>query len=315
MIHLLTLAGFLTPYFVAFAAFPLLLGRIAFPRITSFGACLLVAWSPWFIPAEFPMLRFLASITAAMVTLKVIDVSLDIRQRRMVTWQEYVDFLSNPFTLVRRSLANECRPSPKENLLRLLGSSSGCVVAIALLIGLFRIDWSSFHFLVEHIAKVTALMLAITTGLTGAATLWRLGGGIARDYMDRPFVARTPAEFWRRYNRNVQQFFLQNVFNGCRSRRAPLRTMLLIFGLSALLHELIFYAAIGRVQGYQTAFFALQGLAAASTARVKVRDKLVVPWAVGTMVFNLLTSVLFFASIHGVTPFYSRGLPVWLQGW
>jgi hypothetical protein len=40
-----------------------------------------------------------------------------------------------------------------------------------------------------------------------------MGGGSARDYMDRPFLARTPAEFWRRYNRNVQQFFLHDVFN------------------------------------------------------------------------------------------------------
>ena len=261
------------------------------------------------------MLRFLASISAATLTLKVIDVSLDIRRRREITWQEYVDFLCNPFTLVRRSLGSERRPSPKENLLGLLGGTIRCAFAIAALIGLFRFDWSNIPFLLEHVAKVTALMLAIASGLAGAAAIWRLSGGTARDFMDRPFVARTPAEFWRRYNRNVQQFFWQNVFSGTHSRRNPIRTMILAFGLSALLHELLFYAAVGRLQGYQMTFFAVQGIAAACTARLKVKGKLAAPWIAATMAFNLLTSVLFFASIHSVAPFYSRGLPDWLQGW
>ena len=91
--------------------------------------------------------------------------------------------------------------------------------------------------------------------------------------------------------------------------------MLLVFAVSALLHELIFRAAVGRVQGYQTAFFAVQGLAAALTARVKVKGWLTIPWIAATLVFNLASSVLFFASIHAVVPFYSHGLPEWLRGW
>ena len=158
-------------------------------------------------------------------------------------------------------------------------------------------------------------MLSITFGLAAATALWRLCGGTARDYMDTPLAARTPAEFWRRYNRNMQQFFWHDIFKTSGGRRAPIRTMVLVFALSALLHELIFLAAIGRVQGYQTAFFAVQGLAAALTARVRVKGLLAIPWIVGTLFFNLLSSVLFFASIHGVVPFYSRGLPHWLQGW
>ncbi len=312
---MLTLAGFLIPYVVALAAFSLLPGRVAFPWLVPLGACLLIVSSPWFIPDEFPVLRFLASISAAMLTLKLIDVSLELKRQSRVTWQEYVNFLSNPFTLVRRSLGNERRPSQRENLTSLMSGTIGCAAAIAVLSVLFSLDWSHVPFLVEHVGKVTALMLAITNGLTGGAAIWRLSGGTARDFMDRPFIAKTPADFWRRYNRNVQQFFWQNLFNGKRSRHAPIRTMILVFGLSALLHEWLFLAAVGRFQGYQIAFFAVQGLAAALTARVKVRGKHVVLWVAGTLAFNLVTSVLFFASIHAVAPFYSRGLPAWLQGW
>ena len=312
---MLTLVGFIAPYLFALAAFPFLAVRGPFLRIFPIGTCLLIVWSPWLIPAESPMLRFIASISAAMLALKVIDVSLDLGLRRKVTWQAYVEFLTNPFTHVRRCLPHERRPSSRESLLRLLTGTITSVMAMAVLSGLYRVDWSGFPFMVEHVGKVTALMVAITSALTAAAAMWRLGGGTARDFMDRPFLSRTPAEFWRRYNRNVQQFFWQDVFNGNRGRRAPLRTMLLVFALSALLHELVFFAAVGRVQGYQTAFFALQGIAAVSTARVKVQGTLAILWAVGTLAFNLSTSVLFFASVHAVVPFYSRELPEWLQGW
>ena len=312
---MLTFAGFLAPYLFALAAFPILVRRGSFLWMVPVGACVLMMSSPWLIPPESAILRFIASISAAMLALKVIDVSHDLARRRQVTWQAYINFLTNPFTLVRRSLPQERSPPPKESFQRFLAGSIACAVAVTAFMACFNFDWHGVPFLIEHVAKVSALMVAISSGLTCAAAIWRLSGGTARDFMDRPFIARTPAEFWRRYNRNVQQFFSQDVFSGNPSRRAPLRTMLFIFALSALLHELVFLAAVGRVQGYQTTFFAIQGLAAVSTARVKVRGKTVIAWVACTLAFNLLTSVLFFGSIQSIAPFYSRGLPAWLQGW
>jgi MBOAT, membrane-bound O-acyltransferase family len=312
---MLVIAGFLAPYLIALAAFPLLLRRVPFAWIAQAGTCLLILWSSWLIPADSPMLRFVASISAAMLAMKVIDVSIDLRQGRVLVWKDYADFLTNPFTLVRRSLELERRPPRKESLIGLVKGAVGCAICMALLLGLFKVNWSNSHFLVEHVAKVVALMLALTYALAAAAAIWRLSGGVARDFMDKPFSARTPAEFWRRYNRNVQQFFWQDLFKGNGGRRSPIRSMLFVFALSAILHEWIFYSAIGRVQGYQAAFFILQGLAAAATARVKVQGGRAIPWVAGTLIFNLLSSVLFFASINGVTRFYSQELPAWLRGW
>ena len=322
---MLIVAALLLPYLVALAAFALLAKRTFNPWITTLGACLLIISAPWLIPADALMLRFVASISAAVLALKVIDVSIDLEQQRVPTWREYMAFLANPFTHVRRCLALERRPPWRENLMNLVASSVGCTVGVALLLGLFNVDgsrWSwgwglgsSWGFLVEHICKTVALLGTISSALAGTAAAWRLCGGTARDFMDKPYLARTPAEFWRRYNRNVQQFFWQDVFKTKGGRRAPIRTMLGVFALSALLHELIFFAALGRVQGYQTAFFLVQGIAAAATARIKVKGWLVIPWTAGTLAFNLVSSVLFFASIHGLVPFYSLGLPQWLQGW
>ena len=313
--HMLIVAAFLVPYLIALVAYPLLMHSARFGLVTPVAACLLIVGCPWLIPADLPMLRFIASISAAMLAIKVIDVSVDQRQGRMPTWNAHVGFLANPFTHVRRSLPLERRPPLKQNLRALVLGSVSCTTCVALLVGLFRVDWATWHFLVEHVSKVVVLMLAISAGLAAAAAVWRLAGGLARDFMDNPLAARTPAEFWRRYNRNVQQFFWQDVFQRRGARRSPIRSMLLVFALSALLHELVFFAAVGRVQGYQTAFFGLQGVAAAFTARLKVRGWRVAPCIAATLVFNLLSSVLFFASIHSVVPFYSQGLPQWLRGW
>jgi hypothetical protein len=94
-----------------------------------------------------------------------------------------------------------------------------------------------------------------------------------------------------------------------------MRATVATFVVSALVHEYVFGIALGRVQGYQTLFFLSQGLAVTATARLKPAGWKLWPWIAATLTFNLATSVLFFASINSVVPFYSRGLPGWLAGW
>ena len=314
------LAGFLGPHLLAIACFLLIAYRrsavtpIVMALVLTGG--LLIVLSPWLIPAEERLLRFLAAMSASLTAIKGIDAWLDLRARTAPSFGEFLQFLNNPFVLVRRCLPLERTVPAQENLWQLLLGSGGCLLGIALLQLLFTMDWRDLPFLVEHAVKVTALMGTIVAGLSAATALWRLSGGAARDYMNHPFAARTPADFWRRYNRNVQQFFWEDIFKPLGGHRNPVRTTLMVFGLSALLHEFIFYAAVGRVQGYQSAFFALQGVAVAMTLRIRPRRRWAAGlWITATLAFNLLSSVLFFASIHAVTPFYSRGLPYWLQGW
>ena len=76
--------------------------------------------------------------------------------------------------------------------------------------------------------------------------------------------------------------------------------------MSAILHEYIFWIAVGRLQGYQTAFFLLQGLVVAATLKVRPRGWRAVAWGTGTLAFNLASSVLFFASMDEVLPFYAH---------
>jgi hypothetical protein len=302
-------------YGLATASYPVLLlaGRIG--RGVVLAVCCSVLLSPLLIPPDRPLLRFFASVAAVIVVVKLYDLHFDSRRGSRPSLVPFASFLGNPFSLVRRRLADEPRPAPRQNLLRLGRGVLGVSAGIAVLIGLFRVDWEGYPFLVEHTSKVATFYVAVICGLDAAAALWRLAGGVARDYMGNPFVARTPADFWRRYNRPMHQFFWEDVFKPVGGLRAPVRATLLVFAVSAVMHEYIFGIAIGRVQGYQTAFFLLQGAAVAATARVKARGWRAILWTAGTLGFNFVSSVLFFASMNGLVPFYSRGLPVWLRGW
>jgi hypothetical protein len=93
------------------------------------------------------------------------------------------------------------------------------------------------------------------------------------------------------------------------------RATLVTFAVSALVHEYVFGVLLGHVQGYQTLFFLLQGLGVAATIRIRPAGWRVCFGIGATWIFNLATSLLFFASVNGMFPFYSRGLPKWLAEW
>ena len=278
-------------------------------------SCLPVLLTPCIIPADKPFPRFLAAASAVVVAVKLLDVRHDRKRGAEPDWRAFLAFLTNPFVHVRRRLASEPRPSRQSDLLRFSASLLGLALSASAFRWLIDFEWTGHSFALEHVGKAVAFMAIVFSLLAAAAALWRLLGGAARDYMDAPMAARTPADFWRRYNRNMQQFFYEDVFKPAGGIRDPIRTTLLVFVLSAAMHEYIFSIAIGRVQFYQTAFFLLQGVAAAATARVKATGKQAVFWIAATLVFNLTSGVLFFASINGLMPFYSRGLPAALAGW
>jgi hypothetical protein len=177
---------------------------------------------------------------------------------------------------------------------------------VVLCLGVLRVDWSRVPFAVEHGVKVLVFAVAmILIGQTFAA-LYRQLVGPALDPFDHPQAARTPADFWRRWNRSFRSFFDEHVFRAMGGARHPVRATLAVFAVSGLLHEYVFVVANGRVLGWQMLFFMVQGCAAAATLRVRPRGGQAVVWWAGTVAFNLVTAVLFCRSVDGVIGFYQR---------
>jgi hypothetical protein len=281
-------------------------------------AQLLILICPLLVPEPARFLRQLAAIAAITFTVKLFDLHVGACTGHRPTLYRLGVFLWNPFCLVDRRMKSHPDRFDAFVVSRLLWSVAATIAAAMLAVQVFRIDWTSYPFALEHVSKVVSFFLFLVPFTAVAEVGWRALIGPARDHMRNPFAARTPADFWRRYNRPVHEFFAADFFTpnasgtGRRGGGWPAAAaILLAFLVSAGVHEYVFAVPIGRVQGYQTAFFLIQGLAVAATARVKPRGWRVIPWVAATFAFNIVTGLLFFASLNHVVPMYQHRPPLW----
>ena len=297
-------------YLVALAFYPTLAWtrrrRLPFTVL----AITFLALTPLGLPATAKFLRLLAAVNATALMVKLYDLHRTCGPGLRPTFPAYVAYLPNFLSVVWRKLSATPQPSRRENARRLVIALLQATAAITLFVWIMRRPWQTVPFAIEHIVKVFTFFLALIPVTHVHTALWRLCGGRGLDPMDRPLLAGTPAEYWRRYNRPAQQFFHDHIFR--RVGGPPIRAILITFTLSAIVHEYVFGIALIRIHGYQTIFFLLQGLAVAAT--IRFRPTGLRKWAAvaATFLFNLASSVFFFASVQGAVPFYTAGLPAWL---
>ena len=267
---------------------------------------------PLIVPAECPIRRAAVVLVCVFTAMKLYDAHRAAQLARPPSWSTYLAFLVHPFTLAQRKLAEEVQPSVRQNLVCFLRGIAVSIIGLAAGLRIWRIDFAGIPFAVEHVVKTIAFM-ALIYGVTDVVTaVWRLPGWRARPQLHNFFLARTPADFWRRYSRVIGQFLYEDVFKWVGGRRAPVRATLIVFAISGLIHEYAFGIVTQRLQGYQMAFFMVQGVAVVATQRVKPKGSRTVLWIVGTIAFNLVTSMLFFASLNQIWPYWSAGAPAFL---
>ncbi len=120
---------------------------------------------------------------------------------------------------------------------------------------LWRLEWSTVPFAIEHALKVSAVVFAVVLTADASAAAYRLLGGTALDPMGNPITARTPADFWRGWNRPAQQFLHEYVFMPAGGFRRAVRATLTTFGVSGLVHEYVFGIAAGASRVASFSFF------------------------------------------------------------
>ncbi len=140
--------------------------------------------------------------------------------------------------------------------------------------------------------------------------VFRLSGGWGRQVLWHPYNRGRLADFWRRYNRPVTHLFYEDVFPLQRRTRGPIRATLTAFAFSALMHEYLFAVALWRIEGFQIAFFMIQGLAVVATRRLRP----VGAWAVIgmglTLAFNMLTGAALLREPWRCPALLRRGMPL-----
>jgi len=190
----------------------------------------------------------------------------------------------------------------------------GLVSVVA--VGVFKIDWAAYPFLLEHAVKSTCLAAWTIWAFQANTALWRLAGAPAAYFTKgNVLLARSPADFWRRWNRPMYRWLLENIYKPLGGHRNPHLAMLGAFAVSGLLHEYLLAVIVWRATGYPTAFFLLHGLAAMLTSRFKPTGWLVLPAVLFTFAFNTASTALLFIPINERLPFYVNDVPRWAHPW
>lgn len=262
--------------------------------------------APLVIAADARFPRLLAGVVAVMPAVKLWDLHRGGQRSPRPTWLEFLLYLPNPFNIVWRKVAVEPPPPPRADMLRVAFGALGSAGALAVCYAVFAEHWKQLPFALEHCTKASALFLVILVFANTAAAAYRLVGIPSTDFSGNFFLARTPAEFWRLYNRPAGQFLHEDVFKAVGGTRSAAVAAMATFAVSGLIHEYLFDIAAGRVQGYQMAFFLIQGAAAIATAQLRPTGWRAVACILATLAFNLATSLLFFASVNETMPFYVR---------
>jgi hypothetical protein len=264
------------------------------------------------VPADAPLVRCMLAILASINLCRVYSFW---RERIDAPIGSYLRFLS--FALFRPNLIYT-DPSPRRpkrvgrEILRLL-------LAIAVMVPAWWIPGMIIptppvenSWLLNHLIVLAAFIVLM--GAVGEALLaiWRLQGlPVRRPVNDNILLSRTPADFWRRWSWPIHGWLVRYVYHFNGGRRNHVRATLLVFLISGVGHELLFFAALGRATGHQMLFFLLNApavLASPALERFGQRHGAVGEALIrtATILFLVAASALMFISFHYVTPIYAK---------
>lgn len=270
--------------------------------------------SPW-LPAardSHVILRALQTLACcAVLTPKLVDASVSAATWHGHRFRDWLWYLLNPFVLVYRAHLHDPGAPTGDSVRRVAGGILRMTAGAAILFFAFRHDFSAGSFWVEHTVKTLAIYLLFFDGQFVAATgLMRILAGKSLEFSKNPVLAHSPADFWRRYNRDAGRFLSMDVLVPVVGRRALAKGAAIVFIANGALHEYLSWVMSGRLLGYQMAFFGVQGAATMLTLAWRPRGGFRVLGVIGTLAFNLITSALFFASVDLLVDWYDADNPL-----
>jgi hypothetical protein len=273
----------------------------------------IVLTCPLLIPPANVGLRAASALASVDITFKMVDYFGHWgKAERSMVLRDYYRFLI-PFPVLSAVYPDHKRrlrrpESPWPQFLRLVGGIVGFTIALLAVKSLSGIALVRSSFALNHAMILPVFVLAIESLSRALCGIERLAGFDTTPIVRNAYLSRTVSEFWRRYNDRVHDWLYRNVFRPTGGRRAPTRSVLLVFLVSGLFHEVAFATATSRLTGYQFAFFAIQGPAALASRRLErlarrggIAGKIVAHGA--TILFVAATSVLFFDGVSKIFPF------------
>lgn len=275
---------------------------------------IIVLGSPLMLSTDSAILRCLITLALIICFEHMWDLHLDPCRRTRLSFKTYMVFLLDfAWGVARVTDDYGANLSLKRRILDTVKNTVVFCLVSTIAIVAFRIDWKPYSFLLEHFVKSTCLIIWIIWAFNANTAIWRLAGAPAAPFIRKHiFLAHSPAEFWRRFDRPVHRWLYENVFLPIGGRRKPITATLTAFAVSACLHEYLLTVTLRYITGYVFVFFMLHGFVTVLTRRFKLTNFLVYPAIALTFVFNTLSTVLIFTPINERFPFYVNDLPSWV---
>jgi hypothetical protein len=282
---------------------------------------LIVLVCPLLIPSAHVGLRAASAFASGEILFKTVEYFRHGgKGKQRMAIRDYYRFLI-PFPVLAAVY-----PDHKRRLLRpenhwpevlcLLAGIIGFILALLTVRTLSSFALLRSSFALNHAVMLLIFVLAIESLSRALCGLERLAGFDTSPIIQNAYLSRTVSEFWRRYNYRIHDWLYLNVFQTTGGRHAPVRSLLLVFVVSGLFHEVMFALATSRLTGYQFAFFTIQGpaaLASGQLERLARRGGIVGTMTAhgATILFLAVTSVLFFHGVRKIFPFvYANPSPL-----
>jgi hypothetical protein len=310
-----------TAYIVAIAVWPLLKGRTHCSLVGTVLSIIGISLCPALIPPENVMARAISCLLCIDPLFRVLDYARQLRKGTVkpVTWRAYWKFLIPfPFLLTVFREKQQAKPTihfERMDVARLVVSLSAAAMALFLCMQSRQVAALRESFLLDHLTKLLLFTIGVESASQAQVACERLSGFDTAPIINHAYLARTPAEFWFRFNQRVRQWLSANVFVPCGGRRWPRVGIFIVFLVSAIFHEFFFALATSRLDGYQFAFFILQAPAVILSPRL---ERLAAQSRGGRFAAHGLTllwlagmSPLFFHGLDRVFPFFYASQP-WL---
>ncbi len=264
-------------------------------------------------------IRIIRALAAIVVIITAIRIYSYTRERKRRGARDFFSFISVALLsphLVYTPQRYDARPRrPFVQIVRIVVGIGLIWLALVVSRPLVLSDASSNSWWVNHLIVVGAFVVIMQSFGQVMYGKWRLRGFRVRPLVDNILLSRTPADFWRRWSWPVHVWLYRYVYKPAGGKRHFVRAVLAAFLVSALLHELMMYAAIGRVTGHQTLYFMISGLGVLASPGLEWLGQLgligQILMRTITLTFLAASAALMFVSIHYVFPIYVK--QIWLM--
>lgn len=177
------------------------------------------------------------------------------------------------------------------------------------------LEWWKVSPIVDYATLGLEYYLFLIFTASAIMNIYRIMGYEVSEFFDAPLFALSPGEFWRRWNRPMQEWLMDNVFHQVTGLKRLYAGVLVTFAASGLFHEYTISLPSGTINGFMLAYFLIQSCVYLLSIRLhrllsgsvrdykKRKDLIILKWGL-TMASLAVPGVLFIHNLRKVFPLH-----------